>query len=215
MLEQEHCEEGQVHAMQQAGAELKVDLLTAEDLSKQLGMRLDAQQIDAKIKLALQVPTKAADLVALYKRAKAVHSKSAIFTELGHIMEQTEAWQARAQDALMANSCTIAEMRTLVEEGKDWASRRVLVDGVEELELSITGAEKWLETAENIEWDNPDMADLRAVQKASIQLGVKAKIPELEKVRDIVERANTWLGDYRRCVFYVCRRFMSKVSHGC
>ena len=210
MLQQEYCEEEKVRETQRVGADLKVELQSTEDLLQQLANRLEAQHLDAKIKLSLQVPTKAADLLALYDRAKDVNSTSATFTDLGRILEQTGEWQARAHDALTTGTYTVAEMRTLVDEGESWAARRVLVDGVEELAQAIDGAEKWLETADKIEWDCPEMGDLRAVQKASIQLGVKAKIPELDRVRDTVERANAWLGDFRRWVgacaesFHVC-----------
>lgn len=199
LLKQEYCEEKHIQEAQRVGAELKVELQSTEDLLKQLKDRLEAQELDAKIKLALQVPTQAADLLALYDRAKEVNSTSATFTELGRMMDQTGEWQARAHDALTTATFTVAEMRTLVDEGEAWAARRVLVNGVEELGQAIAGAEKWLEIADKIEWDCPEMGDLRAVQKASIQLGVKAKIPELDRVRDTVENANTWLGDFRRC----------------
>ena len=200
LLKQEYCEEERVREAQRVGAELQVELQSTEDLLKQLKDRLEAQELDAKIKLALQVPTQAADLLALYDRAKKVNSASATFTELGRIMDQTAKWKARAQDALTTGLFTVAEMRTLVDEGETWAARRVLVDGVEELRQAIAGAEKWLEIADKIEWDCPEMGDLRAVQKASIQLGVKAKIPQLDRVRETVEDANSWLSDFRRCV---------------
>ena len=199
LLKQEYCEEERIREAQRVGAELKVELQSTEDLLKQLKDRLEAQELDAKIKLALQVPTQAAELRALYDRAKKVNSASATFTELGRIMDQTAKWKARARDALTTGTSTVAEMRTLVDEGETWAARRVLVDGVEELRQAIAGAEKWLEIADKIEWDCPEMGDLRAVQKASIQLGVKAKIPELDRVRDTLENSNSWLSDFRRC----------------
>ena len=199
-VQQDFCAEDTIRELQRSGAALSIQMVSCEELLDKLADKLEAQRLDEKIQEAFQAPTPAAQLQDLYDSAKKVSSDSSTFHQLGRVVERINGWLARTHEALTGNSCSIPGMKALVEQATVMRGERVLVDGVQDLEQSIVAAEKWVDAAENMDWENPDMADFRALQKTSVQLGVKAKIPALDKVRDVVERANGWLNDFRRLV---------------